>query len=84
MDPKALDKLLPSLLDRDSNVNFDLELMDPMPWEGDPSLSSREADLLLQEGKHHGLLEGERGEGDGQHVLVVKRLPYGRRAATTR
>ena len=65
MDPKALDKLLLSLLDRDSNMNFDLELTDPIPWEGDPSLSSREADLLLQEGKHQGLLEGERGEGDG-------------------
>ncbi len=65
MDAEGLDKLLLSLLDRDPDSNFDLKLTDPIPWEGDPSITSNDVDLLLQEARHQDLIEGERGEGDG-------------------
>ncbi len=49
----------------DPDQNLDLELTEPVPWEGQPSLNTSEVDQLLQEAKHEGFLGGERGEGDG-------------------
>lgn len=65
MRAEDLDPLLSSLLERDPDQNLDLELTEPVPWEGQPSLNTSEVDQLLQEAKHEGFLGGERGEGDG-------------------
>jgi hypothetical protein len=65
MDQKALDKLLLRVLDSEPDESFELKLTEPAAWATDSSISSKEADLGLQEAQHQGLIEGQRGEGDG-------------------
>jgi hypothetical protein len=65
MRAEDLDVVLSKLLELDPARNFDLELCEPVPWEGASDLTTDEVDRLLQEGQHQGLLGGERREGAG-------------------
>jgi hypothetical protein len=56
-------EVLQALLDRDSRQGFTLEFA--APSELLPELSGRAVDEALQEASEHGLLVGDRGEGDG-------------------
>lgn len=84
MDPKALDKLLLRVLERAPDESFELDLTEPTTWADDPLISSKEADLLLQEAQHQGLVEGETRRGRWQRLQVVECWPNRRGAATSR
>ena len=81
MDPDALDKLLLSLIDRESKANFDLELTEPVPWEGNTSLNSKEADLLLQRARTRGYLKEIAGKATGAclggRTSALRSMGYG-------